>query len=152
MDDKAGVFVVMEALRLLSRRKPKCAVFSVSTVQEELGLRGARTAAYAVDPQVGIAVDVTFATDYPGVDKAQIGDIRVGKGPVIARGPNINPVLHDLLVAAAEKKKLPWHTEAVSRATGTDANAIQISLEGVAAGMVRIPNRYMHTAIEQISF
>jgi endoglucanase len=153
MDDKAGVFVVMEALRLLSLRKtpPKCAVFAVSTVQEELGLRGARTAAYAVDPQVGIAVDVTFATDFPGVDKAQVGDIRVGKGPVIARGPNINPVLHDLLVKAAEKKKLPWQPEAVSRATGTDANAMQISREGVAAGLISIPNRYMHTSIEMIS-
>lgn len=151
MDDKVGVFAVMEALRLLSKRKPKCAIFSVSTVQEELGLRGARTAAYAVDPQVGIAVDVTFATDYPGIDKAQVGDIRVGKGPVIARGPNINPVLHDMLVAAADKKKIAWQPEAVSRATGTDANAIQVSREGVAAALVSVPNRYMHTAIEMIS-
>jgi endoglucanase len=151
MDDKAGVFAVMETLRLLSTRKPKCAVFAVSTVQEELGLRGARTAAYAVDPQVGIAVDVTFATDYPGIDKGQVGDIRLGKGPVIARGPNINPVLHDLLVAAAEKKRLPWQPEAIARATGTDANAMQISRQGVAAGLVSVPNRYMHTAIEMIS-
>jgi endoglucanase len=151
MDDKVGVFAVMEALRLLSKRHPKAAVFAVSTVQEELGLRGARTAAYAVDPQVGIAVDVTFATDYPGIDKGQVGDIRLGKGPVIARGPNINPKVHDLLVGAADKKKIAWQPEAIARATGTDANAMQISREGVAAGLVSVPNRYMHTAIEMIS-
>ena len=151
MDDKVGVFAVMEALRLLNTRKPKCAIFSVSSVQEELGSRGARTAAYALDPQVGIAVDVTFATDYPGIDKSLVGDIRVGKGPVIARGPNINPVLHDLLVKAADKKKMAWQPEAISRATGTDANPMQISRQGMAAGLVSVPNRYMHTAIEMIS-
>ena len=150
-DDKVGAFVVMEALRLLTRRKLKCAVYAVSTVQEELGLRGARTAAYCLDPGVAIAVDVTFATDHPQADKTQIGDLRLGKGPVIARGPNINPVLHDLLVKAAEKKKLPWQPEAISRATGTDANVIQISREGVAAALVSVPNRYMHTAAEVVS-
>ncbi len=151
LDDKVGAFAVMEALRLLAKRKPKCAIFAVSTVQEELGIRGARTSAYALDPQAAIAVDVTFATDHPHVEKSLIGDLRLGKGPVIAKGPNINPVLHGLLVQAATKKKLDWQPEAVSRATGTDANVIQISRAGVAAGLVSVPNRYMHTAVEVIS-
>lgn len=151
MDDKVGAFAVMEALRLLSARKPPCAVYAVSTVQEELGLRGARTCAYAIDPQAAIAVDVTFATDHPHVEKSMVGDIRLGKGPVIARGPNINPVLHDMLVAAAKRKRLPWQPEAVSRPTGTDANVMQISRAGVAAALVSVPNRYMHTAVEMVS-
>ncbi len=151
LDDKVGVFAIMEALRLLAKRKLKCAVYAVSTVQEELGLRGARTGAYAVDPQVAIAVDLTFATDHPYVEKSLIGDLRLDRGPVIAKGPNINPVLHGMLVQAAKKKNLAWQPEAVSRATGTDANVIQISRAGVAAALVSIPNRYMHTSVEIIS-
>ena len=151
MDDKVGAFAVMEALRLLGKRKPKCALYAVSTVQEELGIRGARTSAYALDPQAAIAVDVTFATDHPHVEKSVIGDLRLGRGPVIAKGPNINPVLHGLLVQAATKKKLDWQPEAISRATGTDANVIQISRAGVAAALVSVPNRYMHTPVEIIS-
>jgi endoglucanase len=151
MDDKVGAFAVMEALRLLTKRKLKCAVYAVSTVQEELGLRGARTSAYTIDPQAAIAVDVTFATDHPHVEKAQYGDLALDKGPVICRGPNINPVLHDLLVQTAGKKKIPWQPEAVPRATGTDANVMQVSRAGVAAALVSVPNRYMHTAVEVIS-
>jgi len=150
-DDKVGVLVVMEALRLLARRKLDCAVFAVSTVQEELGLRGARTSAFSINPQVAIAVDVTFATDHPDMDKARIGDIKLGAGPVIARGPNINPVVHELLVQAAKQKRLSWQTEAIPKASGTDANVMQISREGVAAGLISVPSRYMHTPVEVIS-
>ena len=149
-DDKVGSFVVMEALRLLRGGKPKAAVFSVSTVQEELGLRGARTSCFGIDPKVGIAVDVTHAADYPGADKKRRGDIRVGKGPVIERGANINPVVGDLLLKAARRRKIPHQLAAAPRATGTDANAIQISRAGVAAGLVSIPNRYMHSAVEMV--
>ncbi|HEY3398000.1 MAG TPA: M42 family metallopeptidase [Armatimonadota bacterium] len=151
LDDKVGAFAVMEAVRILAKRRLKCAVFAVSTVQEELGLRGARTCAYAIDPQAAIAVDVTFATDHPHVEKTIVGDLRLDRGPVIARGPNINPVLHEKLVAAATKKKISWQPEAISRATGTDANVIQVSRGGVAAALVSVPNRYMHTAVEMIS-
>jgi Cellulase M and related proteins len=93
IDDKVGAWTVMETLRLLSERKGdlKAAVFAVSTVQEEVGLRGAITSAFGIAPDVGIAVDVTFATDHPATDKRQVGDIKLGAGPVIYRGPNINP-------------------------------------------------------------
>jgi tetrahedral aminopeptidase len=150
-DDKVGSFVVMEVLRALKGRKLECSVYAVSTVQEELGLRGARTSAYGVDPVVGIAVDVTHGTDYPGVDGSRTGEIKLGKGPTIARGPNINPKIGQMLVETAKSKKIPYQVEPAPHGTGTDANAIQISRAGVAAALVSIPNRYMHTAVEVVS-
>lgn len=150
-DDRIGSFIVAEVLRELSRSKTlKASVHSVSTVQEEVGLRGAKSSAYGIDPQVGIATDVTFATDQPGVEKKQVGDIKLGGGPVIARGPNINPRVFDLLVETGKKKKIPFQVEGIPHATGTDANAIQISRAGVAAGLVSIPLRYMHTPVETL--
>ena len=101
MDDKVGLWVVMEALRLLKGRELRASVFSVSTVAEEIGLRGATTATYSVNPQVGIAVDVCHATDTPGNDKKLVGDVKCGAGPVLYRGPNINPRVFDLLEATA---------------------------------------------------
>lgn len=152
-DDKAGLFVVMEALRLVSqkkiaRKKSPLALFAVSTVQEELGLRGARTSCYGIDPQVGIAVDVYHATDNPGADPKTVGTLKLGAGPGICRGPNINPIVGKLLFDTAKKKKIPFQPAASPGATGTDANAIQISRAGVAAALVSIPNRYMHTPVE----
>ncbi|MFC1552287.1 M42 family peptidase, partial [Candidatus Latescibacterota bacterium] len=111
---------------------------------------GARTSAYGVDPLVGIATDVTFATDQPGVDEKQVGEIKLGGGPVIARGPNINPRVFDLLVKTAKKLKIKYQVEGISRATGTDANAIQVTRAGVAAGLVSVPVRYMHTPVETL--
>jgi putative aminopeptidase FrvX len=149
-DDKVGSFVACEALRLIGTKKLNCAVYAVSTVQEELGLRGARTSAFGIDPQVGIAVDVTHGTDYPGCDAKRTGECKLGAGPTIARGPNINPVLRQLLQETATKKKIPWQPEPEPRATGTDANSIQINRAGVAAALVSIPNRYMHTPVEVV--
>lgn len=151
-DDRAGAFVVSEVLRLLKGKKLKASVFGVATVQEEIGLRGATTSAYKVNPDVGIAIDVTFATDVPGVEKKQIGDIKLGKGPVIARGPNINPKVFEMLVETAKEEKIPYQIEGVSRGTGTDANVIQLTRSGVATGLVSIPNRYMHTPVELIDY
>jgi len=150
-DDKMGTFVCMEAFRMLARRKLECGLFAVSTVQEELGLRGARTSAFGIDPLVGIAVDVTHASDYPGCDKSQQGEMKVGEGPAIALGPNINPVVGKLLVRTAKEKKIAHQIDPAPRGTGTDANAIQINRAGVAAGLVSVPNRYMHTPVEVIS-
>ncbi|GMV97788.1 MAG: M42 family metallopeptidase [Phycisphaerae bacterium] len=151
LDNKVGCFVVMEALRLASARRIKCALYAVATVQEELGLRGARTSAYGLDPLVGIAVDVTHATDNPGAEKKVAGEISLGKGPVIDRGPNINPLLGELFIETAKARKIPYQLAAAPGATGTDANAIQVSRAGVAAGLISIPNRYMHTQVEVCS-
>jgi endoglucanase len=152
LDNKVGTFVVMEALRLAAGMKGlKCALYAVATVQEEIGLRGARTSCFGIDPLVGIAVDVTHATDNPGADKKQAGEISLGKGAVIERGANINPVLEELFVETAEKKKIPHQMAGSPGATGTDANAMQISRAGVAAGLISIPNRYMHTQVEVVN-
>jgi len=150
-DDRIGSFVVAEVLRgLTGSKKLTASVHSVSTVQEEIGLRGAKTSAFGIDPQIGIAIDVTFATDQPGVEEKQVGDIKLGSGPVIARGANINPRVFDLLVKTAKKNKIPYQIEGIPRATGTDANAIQITRAGVAVGLVSIPVRYMHTPVETL--
>lgn len=151
-DNKVGVFIVMEALRLCAQRRDlKCALFAVSTVQEEIGLRGAKTSCYGLDPHVGIAVDVTHASDAPGVEKKHLGDVRLGGGPVIEVGANINPKVSDMLIATAKRKKIPYQVSAAPGATGTDANVIQISRSGVATGLIGVPNRYMHTPVEVVS-
>ncbi|MHC4442997.1 MAG: M42 family metallopeptidase [Planctomycetota bacterium] len=151
LDDKVGAFVVMEALRLASKKKIKGALYAVATCQEELGLRGARTSCFGIDPAVGIAVDVTHAADHPSADKRVSGDISLGKGAVIERGANINPAVGELLIETATRKKIPHQLSAAPSATGTDANVMQISRSGVAAGLVSIPNRYMHTPVEVCS-
>lgn len=152
MDDKTGLWVCVEALRRASAAGGlKIALYAVSTVQEEIGLRGAQTSAFGIEPHVGIAVDVTHATDCPTIDKKQEGDIKLGGGPVISRGPNMNPRVVEGLFAAAASKEMTIQYAASGRGTGTDANAIQISRAGVAAGLVSVPNRYMHSAVEMIS-
>lgn len=151
MDDKCGLWVVMEALRRIDPKKLGWAVYAVSTVQEEVGLRGARTSAFGIDPEVGVAVDVTHATDCPTIEKKEEGDIALGKGPVIERGPNMNPKVVRRLVQIAEGQKMPFQMAASGRATGTDANSIQVNRAGVATGLVSIPNRYMHSPVEMIS-
>lgn len=152
MDDKAGCWVVIEALRRAALSgKLACGLYAVSTVQEELGLRGARTSAFGVDPQVGVAVDVTHATDCPTVEKKEEGDVRLGKGPAIHRGPNMNHKVVQRLIQAAEEHQIPYQLVATGKATGTDANAIQINRAGVATGLVSIPNRYMHSPVEMVS-
>jgi endoglucanase len=152
MDDKSGLWVAVEAMRRAAKRGGlKVALYAVATVQEEIGLRGAITSAYGVNPHVGVAVDVTHATDCPSIDKTQEGDIKLGGGPVIYRGPNMNPVVVDRLRTAAEAAEIIVQWGASGRGTGTDANAIQLARGGVAAGLVSIPNRYMHSAVEMIS-
>lgn len=149
-DNRAGAFVVAESLRLMDRKKLKASVHAVATVQEELGLRGARTSTYGISPDIGIAVDVAFATDFPGADKRTVGDIKIGAGPVITRGPNINSKLFDLMVKTAENAKIPYQVQAASRGTGTDANVMQLTRSGVVTGLIGIPNRYMHTQVELV--
>jgi endoglucanase len=152
MDDKAGCWVVIEALRRASQSgKLSVGLYAVSTVQEELGLRGAKTSAFGIDPQVGIAVDVTHATDCPTIEKKEEGDVRLGRGPVIHRGPNMSHKIVDRLIQAADANKIAYQLAASGKATGTDANAIQVNRAGVATGLISIPNRYMHSPVEMIS-
>jgi len=151
MDDKTGLWVCVEALRRAKELGLNVSLYAVSTVQEEIGLRGATTSAYGVNPQVGIAVDVTHASDCPTIDKNQEGDVKLAGGPVIYRGPNMNPIVVDRLRSAAAKADIACQWGAIGKGTGTDANAIQLSRAGVAAGLVSVPNRYMHSAVEMVS-
>lgn len=151
MDNRTGVWVVFEAMRRAAAKGASCKLVVASTVQEEIGLRGARTAAHRIDPDVAIAVDVTHATDCPGIDKRQRGVINLGGGPVILRGPNVNPRVGARLEEVAKKGDLPFQVAALGRAAPNDANALQITRSGVATGLLQLPNRYMHSAVETIA-
>ena len=151
IDDKVGSFVVAETMRLVAKKKIKPAVYCVSTVQEEIGSRGAQTSAFGIEPDAGIAVDVDHASDYPGADKAVVGDIRLGRGPVLHRGASINPVLGKMLINVAKKNKIPYQVSAEPGVTRTDTDAIFLTRTGVASALVSIPTRYMHTPVEVVS-
>jgi putative aminopeptidase FrvX len=150
-DDKAGAFIVAEVMRALSKKKLKVSVIGVATVQEEIGLRGAITSSYSVNPDAGIAIDVNFSSDHPETDPKKLGDLKLGAGANLHRGPNMNPKLNKHIFQTAKKHKIPYQVTANARATGTDANAMQLNRGGVAATLISIPNRYMHTPVEMVS-
>jgi len=153
IDNRIGAYVVLEALRLLSEDRPRAQVTAVATAQEEIGYSGggARTSAYRIDPQVALVVDVTFATDSPGVEKKELGDHKVGGGPVLTRGSAAHPLVFERLVEVAEREGIPYSITASPRYTSTDADAIYLSRSGVATGLISIPNRYMHSPNEIVS-
>lgn len=151
-DNKVGAYVVGEAIVRLAEAKKKlhACVTSVATTQEEIGVRGATTAVYAVNPHIAIAVDVGHATDHPDCDNRKYGETKLGGGPIICRGANVNPKVFTQLVHCAKKLKIPHQFEADPRPTGTDARALQTGRGGVATGLVSIPLRYMHTPSEVV--
>ena len=152
LDDKMGVYIVAQVLAAVKAAGGADAeLVCVSTVQEEVGLRGGTTSGYGVNPDLAIVVEVTHATDTPDVDAKGIGRVVVGKGPVLARGANINPVLFDLLVDTAVQENIPLQIIGAPRATGTDANALQLSRGGIATALLGIPLRYMHTPVELLA-
>jgi putative aminopeptidase FrvX len=153
-DNKAGLFVVAEAIRLLREEgglPSSVGIYGLGTVQEEIGSRGAQTSASGIGPQTGLAVDMEHAIDYPGVSAAQHGQLDLGKGPSILRGANTNPVVFDLLRQAAQAENIPYQLRIAPGSTPTDANAMQINGPGMATGLVGIPLRYMHTPCEVLS-
>jgi endoglucanase len=149
-DDKAGAYAVLEAVRRLTKGKLNARVTAAATTQEEIGTRGAMTAAYSEKPDFAIAVDVGHATDSPDCDLRKYGSTKQGGGPIVCRGPNINPLIFERIVDCAEKEKIPYQLEADPRPTGTDARAIQVAGHGVATGLLSIPLRYMHTPSEMV--
>lgn len=151
VDNRIGAWVVAEALRRAKERGVSTGVFAVATVQEEIGLRGARTAAFGVDPDIGLAVDVTFATDFPSMDKRKTSEMKIGAGAGILRGANANRKLGDFLADTAERENIPYQFQVHPGGTGTDANAMQISRAGMVTGLVEVPLRYMHTPGEIIA-
>lgn len=149
-DDKAGAYAVMEAVRRLAKGKLAARVTAAATTQEEIGTRGAMTAAFSENPDFAIAVDVGHATDSPDCDPRKYGSFKQGEGPIVCRGPNINPVIFERIIRAAESNKIPYQVEADPRPTGTDARAIQVAQSGIATGLLSIPLRYMHTPSEMV--
>ncbi len=150
-DDKCGVWVITRVLEeLAAAGGAPGTVTAACTTQEEIGTRGAITSAFGVAPDVAVAFDVTHATDYPGISHAKFGDIKCGDGPVIGRGPNVNPYVYERLVAAAKAAGIPYQVEALPGHSGTDAWPIQVSRAGIPTGLVSVPLRYMHTPTEVI--
>ncbi|WP_301592016.1 M20/M25/M40 family metallo-hydrolase [Sabulicella glaciei] len=153
-DNKGGLFIVAEALRLLKEEgglHEDVGVWAVGTVMEEIGSRGASAAAAALAPRTGIAVDMEHAIDLPGLTPAQFGQLDMGKGPSISRGANTNPIVFKLLCKAASEAGIPFQVRVAPGATPTDAKAMQTSGHGMATGLVGIPLRYMHTPSEVLS-
>jgi len=153
IDDRIGAFAALEALRRYAAKPGSARVVAAATTQEEIAWTGggALVAANKVRPRMAIVVDVTHATDSPSMEKKEIGDIRLGGGPVLARGALLSPVVFELLRAAARAKDIPFTVHAVGRDTSTNADAIHIAQEGVATALVSIPNRYMHSPNEMVS-
>jgi endoglucanase len=153
IDNRIGAFVVLEALRLLHADRPAAQVAAVATSQEEIGYSGggARTSAYSLDPQVALVVDVTFATDSPGMEKKELGEHKLGGGPVLTRGSASHPLVFERLVTAAEREGIACTIAASPRHTSTDADAIYLSRRGVPTGIISVPNRYMHSPNEIVS-
>lgn len=156
IDNRIGAFVVLEVLRRLAEEeanRPSASVSAVATVQEEIGYSGggARIATRAVEPRVALVVDLTFASDTPGMEKKEIGEHRLGSGPVLTRGSATHPLVFERLAATAEAESIPYTIQASPRFTSTDADGIYLTGSGVATGVVSIPNRYMHSPNEIVS-
>jgi len=153
IDNRIGAFTVLEALRRYAERPGEARVVATATTQEEIAWHGggALICASCLDPQMAIVVDVSFATDHPGIEKKEIGDHGLGSGPILSRGAIISPIVLGLLREAAQRRKIPYTIHAVGRDTSTDADAIHIAREGVATALVSIPNRYMHSPCEMVS-
>jgi putative aminopeptidase FrvX len=151
IDNRIGAFVILEALRLMAKQKPAAYVAAVATTQEEIGFYtggGASTSAFRIEPQIAIVVDVTFAADAPGIDKKEVGDHKLGGGPVLTRGSATNPLMFELLATIAERENIPFTISAAPKWTSTDADGIFLSRAGVATAVLSVPNRYMHSPNE----
>ena len=153
IDDRIGAFIVLEALRRYAEQPGAARVVAVATTQEEIAWRGggALASAVKVAPAMSVVVDVTFATDHPGVEKKELGEASLGGGPVLTRGSVISPVAFGLLRDAAERLGVPYTVHAAGRESFTDADAIHNAREGIATALLSIPNRYMHSPNEMVS-
>ncbi|HEX4108475.1 MAG TPA: M42 family peptidase [Solirubrobacteraceae bacterium] len=151
MDNRLGSFVALEAARLVAEAGGAAwEVCAVAAVQEETTFAGSRTSAFALEPTAAVVVDVTHATDAPGIDVKESGKHELGSGPVLARGSTLHPALFELLHAAGEREQIPFTVEAIGRNTGTDADAVHIARAGVPTALVSIPLRYMHSPVELV--
>jgi putative aminopeptidase FrvX len=151
LDNRIGSFVALQAARLVAEGGGgEWEVAAVAVAQEEITFGGSRTSAFALSPDAAIVIDVTHATDAPGVEIKELGKHELGSGPVLTRGSTIHPKLFELLYDTATEEKIPFTVEASARATGTDADAVHLSREGIPTALVSIPLRYMHSPVELV--
>ncbi len=152
LDNRVGCYVAARAAQLVSEQGgARCDVLALAVAQEETTFAGARTSAFAHEPDVAIVVDVTHATDQPGVELGPVTKHTLESGPVIARGTTLHPAVFDQLTSAAEIEQIEFTVESLGRGTGTDADAIHLSRSGVPTGLVSVPCRYMHSPVEMVS-
>ena len=152
LDNRIGCYVAAEAARLVAESGGAPGdVVAMAVAQEETTFAGSRTSAFAHAPDLAIAVDLTFATDQPGVELGEITKHTLGSGPVIARGTTLHPLIFELLHETAETEEIPFTVESLGRGTGTDADAIHVSRAGIPTGLVSVPCRYMHSPVELAS-
>jgi putative aminopeptidase FrvX len=151
MDNRLGCYVALEAARLVAEAGGAPGdVAACAVTQEEITFGGATTTAYSLRPDIAVVVDVTFATDSPGSEEKELGSHKFGSGPVIQRGSTLDPVVFELLHAAAEAEQIPFTVAASARYTGTDADAFHLSRGGIPSAVVSIPLRYMHSPVEMV--
>ncbi|MBQ9431224.1 MAG: M42 family peptidase [Kiritimatiellae bacterium] len=150
-DNRIGAFVVTQVMKRLAREKLNVDFNVVASVQEEIGLVGGHTTAFDINPDIGLCVDVGFASDAQKDDRTVIGDIRLGGGPIIGIGPTYHPVVRKLLEQTADDNQIVWQRRAAGRGTGTCAWAMRMERGGAAVAQISIPLRYMHSPVEVIS-
>ncbi len=151
LDDRVGCYVAAEAARLVAEAGGAPGdVVAVAVVQEETSFAGSQTSAFALQPDLAIVVEVTFATDQPGVELGEMTKHPLESGPVIARGTSLHPRVSELLYETAEQEKIPFTLESIGRRTGTDADAIHMTAKGIPTGLVSVPLRYMHSPVEMV--
>jgi endoglucanase len=151
LDNRLGSFVALEAARQVAEAGgARWELTSVAVVQEEITFGGSRTSAFALEPDAAIVVDVTHATDAPGIEVKESGKHELGSGPVLTRGSIVNHRLFELLLATARAEEIPFTVEAAARTTGTDADAVHLSRAGVPTAVVSVPIRYMHSPVELV--
>src|SRR3954468_3410172 len=151
MDNRLGCFVALEAARIVAEAGGAAGgVDALAVAQEEITFAGARTSAFSLNPDVAIAVDVTFATDQPGLSEQELGRHRFGSGPVLTRGSTLDPAVFELLHETGEAEGIPFTVTASARSTGTDADAFHIARGGIPSSVVSVPLRYMHSPVEMV--
>jgi endoglucanase len=152
LDNRIGSYVAAETARRVAAAGGVAGdVFALAVAQEETTFAGARTSAFGLEPDIAVVVDVTHATDQPGVELGQDTKHELGSGPVIARGTSLHPAVSELLLETAEAEEIPHTMESIGRATGTDADAVHASRSGVPTGVVSVPLRYMHSSVELVA-
>lgn len=151
LDNRLGGFVIAQVMKKLAKgKRPKATVHAVNAVQEEIGGNGARMMAYRLEPDLALVVDVTHATDSPGLNKAKYGEVLLGGGPSITHGTVNHPKVVERMMNVAKKKEIPLQHESSSRFSGTDTDVIFFTKTGIPSALTSIPMRYMHSTIETV--